>query len=187
MKLIVGLGNPGKEYENTRHNCGFMVIDLLSDALGIHQFQSKFNGLYAKTKYHGEDVIILKPQTYMNLSGNSLIQFVHYFKISLDDLLVIYDDLDLPVGHIRLRLNGSAGGHNGMKSIISQLKSDHFKRVRVGIDRHPQIPVVDYVLGKFPQDQLEDLNKALQKAKEASLLFIDGYFDRAMNQFNQRG
>ena len=173
MKLIVGLGNPGKEYENTRHNCGFMVIDRLSQTLGIHQFQSEFKALYAKTKYHGEDVLLLKPQTYMNLSGDAIIQFVHYFKISL--------------GRIRLRLNGSAGGHNGMKSIIAQLKSENFKRIRVGIDRHPQIPVIDYVLGKFPQDQLTDLNEALQKAEEASLLFIDDHFDRAMNLFNQRG
>ena len=182
MKLIVG-----KEYENTRHNCGFMVIDRLSQTLGIHQFQSEFKALYAKTKYHGEDVLLLKPQTYMNLSGDAIIQFVHYFKISLEDILIIYDDLDLPVGRIRLRLNGSAGGHNGMKSIIAQLKSKNFKRIRVGIDRHPQIPVIDYVLGKFPQDQLTDLNEALQKAEEASLLFIDDHFDRAMNLFNQRG
>ena len=117
MKLIVGLGNPGKEYAGTRHNCGFMVIDRLASKLNVDVDQNKFKGLYAKVKYHGEDIILLKPQTYMNLSGESVNAVMNFFKIDKDDLLVIYDDLDMPVGKLRLRKTGSAGGHNGIKNI----------------------------------------------------------------------
>lgn len=136
MKLIVGLGNPGKEYENTRHNCGFMAIDYLAQDLGVTINQAKFKGLYAKIKVEGEDVILLKPQTYMNLSGESVSEVMKFFKIDKEDVLVIYDDLDLPVGKIRIRANGSAGGHNGIKSLIAHLNGQDFKRIRIGIDRH---------------------------------------------------
>ena len=135
MKLIVGLGNPGKEYENTRHNCGFMAIDYLAQDLGVTINQAKFKGLYAKIKVEGEDVILLKPQTYMNLSGESVSEVMKFFKIDKEDVLVIYDDLDLPVGKIRIRANGSAGGHNGIKSLIAHLNGQDFKRIRIGIDQ----------------------------------------------------
>ena len=153
MKLIIGLGNPGKEYENTRHNTGFMVLDRLSEKLNIEMTQNKFKGLYGKSKYKGEDVILLKPQTYMNLSGESVRQVMDFFKINQEDILVIYDDLDMPVGKLRLRQSGSAGGHNGVKSIIAHVGTQSFQRIRVGIDKHPRIKVVDYVLGRFQKDK----------------------------------
>ena len=149
MKLIVGLGNPGKEYDKTRHNVGFMVMDRLADVLNVSIDMKKFKGEYAKLKYQGEDVILLKPMTYMNNSGESVIQVMNYFKIDVDDLLVIYDDMDMPVGKLRLRKTGSAGGHNGIKNIIAHLNSQDFKRIRVGIDRHKYMNVADYVLSRL--------------------------------------
>lgn len=184
MKLIVGLGNPGKKYEKTRHNCGFMVIDNLARRLNIPVDQAKFQGLFGKGKVNGEDVILLKPQTFMNLSGDSIIQFVNYFKIDLEDIVVIYDDLDLPVGKIRLRVKGSAGGHNGIKSTINQLKTQNFNRIRVGIDRDKFIPVVDYVLGKFTKEQLEFLQVGIDQAAGAVETYLETDFTKAMNQFN---
>jgi len=142
MKLIIGLGNPGKEYENTRHNTGFMVLDRLSEKLNIEMTQNKFKGLYGKSKYKGEDVILLKPQTYMNLSGESVRQVMDFFKINQEDILVIYDDLDMPVGKLRLRQSGSAGGHNGIKNIILHTGSQNFNRIRVGIDRSKYIKLL---------------------------------------------
>ena len=159
MKLIVGLGNPGREYEGTRHNCGFMVIDKLAEKLNVSVDQNKFKGLYVKFKYHGEDVILLKPQTYMNLSGESVSTLMQFFKIEIEDLLVIYDDLDMPVGKLRLRKTGSAGGHNGIKNIIAHLNSQDFKRIRVGIDRHKYMKVVDYVLSRFTKEETDAINQ----------------------------
>ncbi len=184
MKLIVGLGNPGKKYDKTRHNCGFMVIDSLAEELNIPVNQVKFQGLYGKGRVGGEDVILLKPQTYMNLSGDSIIQFVNYFKIDIEDVVIVYDDLDLPVGKIRLRIKGSAGGHNGIKSIISHFKTQNFNRVRVGIDRDKFIPVVDYVLGKFTAEQLVMLKDGIDQATKAIETYIKDDFTKAMNQFN---
>lgn len=186
MKLVVGLGNPGKEYDNTRHNCGFMVIDEIAKELSIEVNQSKAKGLYSKTKYKGEDVVLLKPQTYMNLSGESIRQCMDFFKIDIEDVIIIYDDLDMPTGKLRLRNSGSAGGHNGIKSTIQHLGSQNFKRIRVGIDRHPYIKVVDYVLGRFTAEEQEAIIKGITLAKEAVLLFIEKDFTTAMNQYNQR-
>lgn len=186
MKLIVGLGNPGKEYEETRHNCGFMVMDRLSEKLNESICQNKFKGLYTKFKYHGEDVILLKPQTYMNLSGDSVSAIMQFFKINQDDLLVIYDDLDMPVGKLRLRKNGSAGGHNGIKSIIAHLNSQEFKRIRVGIDRHKYMKVVDYVLSRFSKEENEAIDQGIENAANAVIDFLDHDFDYVMNRYNQR-
>ena len=186
VKLIIGLGNPGKEYENTRHNCGFMVLDKLAEDLGVNIDQAKFKGLYVKTKVQGEDVVLLKPQTYMNLSGESVGEVMRFFKISKEDILVIYDDLDLPVGKIRLRQNGSAGGHNGIKSLIQHVGGQDFKRIRVGIDRHPFIPVVDYVLGKFTNEQMVDLKDAINQAALAARDFVTQDFNRVMNTYNKK-
>ena len=186
MKLIIGLGNPGKEYENTRHNTGFMVLDRLSEKLNIEMTQNKFKGLYGKSKYKGEDVILLKPQTYMNLSGESVRQVMDFFKINQEDILVIYDDLDLPVGKIRLRQSGSAGGHNGIKSIIEHIGGQDFKRIRVGIDRHPYIPVVDYVLGKFTSEQEAQLQPAMDFAVKAAKDFITMDFNKVMSLYNKK-
>lgn len=186
MKLIIGLGNPGREYENTRHNCGFMAIDRLADQLNITVNNAKFKGLYVKTKVNGEDVVLLKPQTYMNLSGESVGEVMRFFKISKEDILVVYDDLDLPVGKLRLRVNGSAGGHNGIKSMIAHVGGQDFKRIRVGIDKNPLIPVVDYVLGKFTKEQEQLLNEALDVAVKAMIDFVTTDFNKVMNSYNKK-
>ena len=159
MKLIVGLGNPGKEYAGTRHNCGFMVIDRLASKLNVDVDQNKFKGLYAKVKYHGEDIILLKPQTYMNLSGESVNAVMNFFKIDKEDLLVIYDDLDMPVGKLRLRKTGSAGGHNDMN-------------------------VADYVLSRFSKVESEAIEQGIENAANAVLDYLDNDFNHAMNYYN---
>lgn len=184
MKLIIGLGNPGKEYENTRHNTGFMVLDRLSEKLNIEMTQNKFKGLYGKSKYKGEDVILLKPQTYMNLSGESVRQVMDFFKINQEDILVIYDDLDMPVGKLRLRQSGSAGGHNGIKNIIAHLNSQDFKRIRVGIDRHKYMKVVDYVLSRFTKEENEAISQGIENAANAIIDYLDHDFDYVMNRYN---
>ena len=184
MKLIVGLGNPGKEYEGTRHNCGLMVVDELANKLNTEINQNKFKGLYTKVKYHGEDVILLKPQTYMNLSGESVIAAMNFFKLDKEDIIVIYDDLDMPVGKLRLRKTGSAGGHNGIKNIIAHLSSQDFKRIRVGIDRHKYMKVVDYVLSRFAKEETEAINQGIDKASDAVLDYLDHDFDYIMNRYN---
>lgn len=184
MKLIVGLGNPGKEYEGTRHNCGFMVVDELANKLNTEINQNKFKGLYTKVKYHREDVILLKPQTYMNLSGESVNAVMNFFKIDKEDLLVIYDDLDMPVGKLRLRKTGSAGGHNGIKNIIAHLNSQDFKRIRVGIDRHKYMNVADYVLSRFSKVESEAIEQGIENAANAVLDYLDNDFNHAMNYYN---
>lgn len=184
MKLIIGLGNPGKEYEQTRHNCGFMVIDRLCKKLQVTIDQNKFKGSYTKFKYQGEDVILLKPQTYMNLSGESVQEIMKFFKIDIKDILVIYDDLDMPVGKLRLRQSGSAGGHNGIKNIIKHVGSQNFNRIRIGIDRHPYMDVVNYVTSKFTKEQMPLIDEGIEKASEAVLLYLQKGFVASMNQFN---
>ncbi|MFV0393499.1 MAG: aminoacyl-tRNA hydrolase [Coprobacillaceae bacterium] len=184
MKLVVGLGTPGKEYENTRHNCGFMVIDEIAKQLAVEVNQNKCKGLYVKTKYKGEDIILLKPQTFMNLSGESVRQCMDFFKIDKEDVIVIYDDLDMPTGKLRLRNSGGAGGHNGIKSLIQHLGGQDFKRIRVGIDRHPYIKVVDYVLGKFSKEEQDAITKGISLASDAVLTYIEKDFTTAMNQYN---
>lgn len=184
MKLIVGLGNPGKEYENTRHNVGFMTMDRLAQDMNVSISTSKFKGEYVKFKYNGEDMILLKPMTYMNNSGESVIQVMNYFKIDVKDLLVIYDDMDMPTGKLRLRETGSAGGHNGMKSIIAHVGTQSFKRIRVGIDKHPRIPVVDYVLGHFSKDEKPSIDEGIENAVKAVKMYLEKDFVSAMNTFN---
>ena len=178
MKLIIGLGNPGKEYERTRHNTGFMVLDRLSEKLNIEISQNKFKGLYGKGKYKGEDVLLLKPQTYMNLSGESVRQVMDFFKISQED------DLDMPVGKLRLRQSGSAGGHNGIKNIILHTGSQNFNRIRVGIDRSKYIKVVDYVLSRFTSEEQEAIEQGVENASDAIIDYLEHGFNHAMNRFN---
>ncbi len=182
----MGLGNPGKPYEKTRHNIGFEVIDELSARFGIPLSQAKFKGLYGAGIVKGQKVILLKPLTYMNLSGESISAVMNYYDIPQDDLLVIYDDLDLPTGKIRLRQKGSAGGHNGIKSTIAHTGSQEFKRIRVGISR-PQDgrPITDYVLGKFAPDEHTDMELAVRKSAEACEAWLEQPFLQVMNVFNQ--
>lgn len=186
MKLIVGLGNPGVRYEKTRHNAGFMVLDRLAQKAGVSLDREKFEAKYAKTKIKGEDVIFLRPETFMNNSGFAVRACMDFFKIGPEDLLVIYDDLDTPVGSIRLKTKGSAGGHNGMKSVIAAAMGEEFDRIRVGIGRDPQIKIIDYVLTKFRPEEEEDLNAALDQAAKAAWYAIDHDFGQTMNRYNQK-
>jgi peptidyl-tRNA hydrolase, PTH1 family len=186
MKCIVGLGNPGKQYAHTRHNIGFEVIDTLSRQLGISLDQSKFNGLYGIGFHEGKKVLLLKPLTYMNLSGESIRAVIDYYQIDLEDLLVIYDDLDLPVGKVRLRQKGSPGGHNGIKSTVAHLGTQQFNRIRIGIDR-PQtgMSVPDYVLGRFQQEEKAFTLEAVKKSADACVSWLEKPFIQVMNEFNQ--
>jgi peptidyl-tRNA hydrolase, PTH1 family len=185
MKLIVGLGNPGNEYKNTRHNMGFSVLEYMEEhKLKEPIAKEGYKGLYLKTNYLGEQVMFLKPQTYMNLSGESVLEVVNFFKIDINDILVVYDDLDLEPGRIRVRRNGSSGGQKGINSIIELLKTQDIKRIRVGIGKSKVIPIVDYVLGKpSPEDQ-EKINQAIKKASDAIDDFIVNGFEHCNNHFN---
>ena len=184
MKLIVGLGNPGKEYKNTRHNVGFDVVDEYLKKHNQNVNKSKFEGMYSELIINGEKVIFLKPQKYMNLSGESVRQVMDFFKINQEDILVIYDDLDMPVGKLRLRQSGSAGGHNGIKNIILHTGSQNFNRIRVGIDRSKYIKVVDYVLSRFTKDEQDAINQGIENASDAVVDYLDHGFNHAMNRFN---
>ncbi len=185
MKLIVGLGNKGKEYENTRHNMGFDVVNKLADALGVTFDKSGFKGEYCKAKYFDEDIIILKPMTYMNLSGDSVIELMNFYKISIEDILVIYDDMDTPVGKIRLKTQGSSGGHNGIKSIIARTGHQDFKRIRIGIG-HPQYNVIDFVLNKPSKEERELIDEAQNQAVEAIKVSLKDSFNKAMTMYNKK-
>ena len=175
MKLVVGLGNPGREYKNTRHNDGFIFLDSYLDSKRIELNKKKFNGLY--TDYVGEKgdkVIFLEPQTYMNLSGDCVIDFMRYFKIEKEDILIIHDDLDLDVAKIKIRSKGGSAGHNGIKSIISRVGDENFKRIRIGISKDKNIPVVDYVLGKFSDEDTSLLNEKQKTIIKVIDDFING-------------
>lgn len=186
MKMIVGLGNPGRDFDYTRHNIGFEVLDALSESFSIPMKKNKFQGVFGKGTVEGEEVVLLKPLTYMNLSGESVRPLMQFFKIQVEDLIVVYDDLDLPAGKIRLRTKGSAGGHNGIKSIINHIHTQEFKRLRIGIGRPdgPQ-PVVDYVLQRFSDEQELEVQEAINKAKKACKTWMKQPFDQVMNQFNR--
>lgn len=184
MKLIVGLGNPGKEYVNTRHNMGFMIIDNFAEKNGFEIDKKKFNGLYTEQFIGEEKVIFLKPLSFMNLSGTVIKEFVDYFKIDLEDILVIVDDLDLDFLNYRLRLFGSSGGHNGLKSIEKCLGSSNYKRFRIGISNNKSIDTADYVLGKFSKDQINAINDFLPKTVDILNDFISMDFERVMSKYN---
>lgn len=174
MKLVIGLGNPGGEYRKTRHNAGFIFLNSFLSKEGISLDKKKFKGEYIDyISSKGNKVIFLEPQTYMNLSGDCVIDFVKYFKIDINDILVIYDDLDIDVGKIRIRSKGSSGGHNGIKSLISRLGSQEFKRVRIGIGKNSNIPVVDYVLSKFNDEEIEILNNQMKTVHNVIEDFIN--------------
>lgn len=185
MKLIVGLGNPGREYEKTRHNIGYIYIDELAKKLSL-EFKEKFKGEFVKTKINNEDVILLKPLTYMNLSGESVIQVVNYYHIEPEDILVIHDDLDMEIGKIKLKENGSSGGHNGIKNIILHLGSEKFKRLKVGISNDKLGDTKDYVLGKFSKEE----EIMIDSIKEKMVNILEDYFKLSFNdlmsKYNRR-
>ena len=171
MKCIIGLGNPGKEYEGTRHNMGFDVLDLLEKKWDISISRKGFNGLYGKGHVFDEDVLLVKPQTYMNLSGLCVLDIMNYFHLDLEDILIIYDDLDLPPGTIRIREKGSSGGQKGMQNIIDTLKEDDIQRIRIGIGKST-FNTIDYVLGKPSLEDRALINAAQEKAIEAIETFV---------------
>lgn len=184
MKLIVGLGNPGKDYEKTRHNAGFMCIDEVAKKLNMSFDTKKFKALIAMGFVGGEKVILMKPQTYMNLSGEAVGECARFYNIDLEDILVISDDLDLPTGKIRLRAKGSSGGQNGLKNIINHLGSQEFKRIRIGIGNNKNYDTKDYVLGKISKDDQILFDEAKTKAANAAVDFISKPFERVMGAYN---
>jgi len=184
MKMIVGLGNPGKEYENTRHNIGFMIVDEYAKHYNIKDFKTKFNGMYAKIYRNGEFFILLKPLSFMNLSGVVVKKFASFFKIKPEDILVIHDDLDLPIGKIKIKFKGSSGGHNGIKNIIENLKTEVFPHFKVGIDKNENILFKDYVIGKFSKSDLDKINKIYKFSSDIIDDFLDNDIEKVMSKYN---
>lgn len=184
--LIVGLGNPGKQYEHTRHNCGFRAIDILAQKLGCKVDKGKFQGLYGQTTYEGTKLFLLKPQTFMNLSGRSILQLSAYYNIPPERIIVLFDDISLEPGRLRIRADGSAGGHNGIKSIISELGSQDFPRVKIGVGakQHPNQDLADWVLSGFTASEEKALSAALENAGEAALCIVKSSVSDAANRFN---
>lgn len=185
MKLIVGLGNPGREYAETRHNIGFVILDVLADKLGW-EFRSKFQGQWAEGRWPDQKSGLLKPYTYMNLSGRAVREAAGFYKIPPQDILVIHDDLDLPLGKTRLRAQGGPGGHNGIRSLIAELGTDQFWRLKIGIDRPPQgWETADYVLSSFSEKDWTVLDDGMERALKIIELWIKGDQDKAMNLYNK--
>jgi len=185
MKLIVGLGNPGRQYERTRHNLGFRVVDLLAARWNVPMAEGKFSGWWGRTTVAGEPAGLLKPATFVNCSGRAVAEAVRFYKVSLPDLLVIVDDLDLPVGRIRIKPKGSAGGHRGLEDIIGRLGSNEFARVRIGIDKPADGDSVRYVLGEFAADEEPLIERAVARAADAADCWLREGLDAAMNKYNR--
>ena len=183
MKLIVGLGNPGKEYDGTRHNIGFMCVDNFVDNFGL---SSKFQGFIAEVIHNGEKILFLKPTTYMNESGVSVKKVMDYYNISVDNILIIHDDLDLEIGKQKIKCNSSSGGHNGIRSIISHLKTESFARLKIGISNNKNIDTKNYVLGKFTKEEMEILNPIINKSKDIIECFINNGIEKTMNIYNTK-
>ena len=184
--LLVFLGNPGPKYECTRHNAGFMAADALAKKLGVSINRARFKALTAPAEINGEKVLLMKPQTYMNLSGEAVGEAARFYKILPDNVIVVSDEVSLPLGKLRVRMKGSAGGHNGLKSIIASLGSDNFPRVRIGVGAppHPDYDMADWVLSVFRNQDLEDMLSAADKAAEAVITYVTDGPERAMNRFN---
>ncbi|GEL78258.1 aminoacyl-tRNA hydrolase [Tenuibacillus multivorans] len=185
MKCIVGLGNPGFKYRKTRHNIGFMTVDHMASENGWKINKSGFESNYAEEHWKGEKIILVKPQTYMNLSGQAVKKIVDYYSIDPQDILVIYDDLDLPSGKIRLRQKGGHGGHNGIRSIIDQLGTKEFNRIRFGIGRpETNMDIIDYVLGKFSKNEKQRVEPAIEQSLHACEDWMEKPFLEVMNTYN---
>ena len=184
--LIVGLGNPGKEYEKTRHNCGFRALDILADKLGCKVDKAKFQGLYGQVNHKGSKLLLLKPLTYMNLSGRSVLQLSAYFQVPPQRIIVMFDDISLEPGRLRIRADGSAGGHNGIKSIIQELGSQDFPRVKIGVGgkAHPDQDLAAHVLSGFSAGEEKALVSALERAADAALCIVTDGVPEAANRYN---
>lgn len=188
MYLVAGLGNPGNEYRMTRHNIGFETIDYIAGQNGVKINKLKFKGVFGELNYKGEKIILLKPQTYMNLSGDSIIEFANFYKIPAENIIIISDDTSLERGRIRLRQRGGAGGHNGLKSVIFQLKTENFPRIKIGIGSaaNENMELTDFVLGRFTKDEIPVLESAILKASNAVFDIITNGIDYAMNKHNSK-
>lgn len=187
MYLIVGLGNPENEYSNTRHNMGFCTINKLAQELQIDVNKSKFNSLYGTGMFNGQKIVLLKPQTYMNLSGEAVKAFFDFYKLNLEDIIVIYDDIEIEKGAIRIRKKGSSGSHNGMKSIIECLQTENFTRIRIGIGKpEHHNDMINYVIGKISNEEQKNLEPGIEMAKDATIELIKSGVDIAMNKFNTK-
>ena len=186
MYIIAGLGNPGKKYENTRHNMGFMAIDILAEKYDIKVNKLKFKALTGEGRIAGEKVLLVKPQTYMNLSGESLRMAMEYYKIEPQKLIVIYDDIDIPMGNVRLRKKGSAGTHNGMRNILYHIQTEDFPRIRVGIGSGKKEDMINYVTGAVSKSDGEVLKAAVEKAAGSAARIIEKGIEKAMNEYNIR-
>lgn len=184
MKLIVGLGNPGKEYDNTRHNIGFMILDEYARVNNLEFNKNKFEGLYLDTVINNEKVIFLKPLKYMNLSGEVIRKYVDYFKINISDILIIHDDMDLDVGTFKIRYKGGSAGHNGLKNIEANLSTNEYKRIKVGISKNKNIDTINYVLGKFSKEEMNKLNEVFNVMSNIINDFMKLTFDNVMNKYN---
>lgn len=184
MKLIVGLGNPGKEYEYTRHNMGFLVLDSFANKYGVKINREKFNGLYEVLNIDGESVLLLKPLSYMNLSGTVVRSFVNFYKINIDDILVISDDLDMDFLKIKLKYKGSCGGHNGLRNIEDNLGTSCYKRLKVGISNDKAIDTKDYVLGKFSGNEIDELNSLFDVTNRILSDYVKYDFEKLMSKYN---
>ena len=187
MYLIAGLGNPTREYEKTRHNVGFEAIDILADKAGTTVTEKKHKALYGKGYIGGQKVILAKPQTYMNLSGESIREIADFYKIEPENIIILCDDINLSEGQLRIRLKGSAGGHNDLKNIISHLGTQEFPRIRIGVGEKPRgMDLADYVLGRFPKEQQAVMEEAYRDAAEAACMMIEDGADAAMNHYNRK-
>lgn len=185
MYLIIGLGNPEEEYSKTRHNMGFNAINKIAEKYEIEMKKTKFNGIYGSGNIEGEKVMLIKPQTYMNLSGKCVKEFLDFYKIEREKMIIIYDDMDVEPGKIKIRKQGSAGSHNGMKSIISEIQTQEFPRIRIGIGRPiHENDKINYVIGNIPEEEMEKLEEGIEKAKEATIDILAKGIDHAMNKFN---
>ena len=186
MYIIVGLGNPGKKYENTRHNMGFIAVDLLAEKYGIKVDKIKFKALVGEGRIAGQKVLLVKPQTYMNLSGQSVMEVMNFYKEDIENLIVIYDDIDIPTGTIRLRKKGSAGTHNGMRNIVYLLQEDGFPRIRVGIGSESKVDLIHYVTSGVTKKEKDLLEDALTRAADAAACIVEKGIEEAMNEYNIR-
>ena len=187
MYIIAGLGNPSKEYEKTRHNAGFDTIDLLAEKLGIYLTEKKHRAYCGKGMIGTEKVLLLKPQTFMNNSGESLRDAADFYKVEPEQILVIYDDISLEPGQLRIRMKGSAGGHNGIKSIIAHLKTQDFPRIKIGVGAKPErMDLADYVLSRFSPAEREKMEESFREGAEAVITFLKDGKDAAMNQYNRK-
>lgn len=187
MYIIAGLGNPGRKYELTKHNVGFMALDMYAKKHGVNIEKKKFDGLYCKCNIKGEDVLLVKPQTFMNLSGDCIAQFVNYFKVPHENLIVVFDDVEFDMGNIKIRAKGSGGTHNGMRDIVAKLGDGNFPRVRVGIGNDKSMELFEYVLAPFTHSQIEEIiSPACEKVCDALDMYLQDDIDTAMNKFNTK-